>query len=213
MSTLEAQAERLVGQRDYAARLAAVLGNGADWEFRDEVAEDSECRGQCACGHQGLRWLFAIRHRTEPRAVVVGSSCIKTYPGVSYAMVAGIEAAMAKIEERLVEARKKAAAANREAKVQAALTEWSDLLWEIDVVAADWLRRHPGAWKPSAVYRAGNFEGRLAQRTDGAMHPHIEHYLSGRLGKMKSAAGKLNRITGHKLKAKALMDDLRRITQ
>lgn len=209
----EGRLHRLEGQRDYAARLAAVLGNGADWEFRDEVAEDSGCQGRCACGHQGLRWLFTIRHRTEPRVAVVGSSCILTYSGVNAEMVAGIEAAMAKIEERLAEARKKAAAANREARVLAALTEWSDLLWQIDVVAAEWLRLHPGQWKPSVIYRVGNCDGRLLNRMEGAMHPHIEHYLGGRLGKMKSAAGKLGRIANYKLKAMALMDDLRRNAQ
>jgi hypothetical protein len=213
MNTLEVQTSLLVVQRDYAARLAAVLGNGADWEFRDEVAEDPECRGQCACGHQGLRWLFTIRHRTAPRSAVVGSSCILTYSGVNAEMVAGIEAAMAKIKERLAEARKKAAAANLEARVLAAIGEWSNLLWEIDGVAASWLRQHPGEWKPSVIYRVGSCEGRLARRTAGQMHPHIEHYLAGKLGKMKSAAGKLGRITNYKLKAMALMDDLRRNAQ
>lgn len=191
MST-EAKAEKLASTRDYVARLAAVIGNGADWEFRDEVAEDPGCQGSCACGHQGLRWLFTIRHRTDGRSTVVGSSCIKSYASINPELVAGIEDALERINAKLAAGKAKARQAERDAEVRGALQDWSDQLKQIDLLTGN------DRWTAKVEAPEG---------ADPTWHWRVLNALhNGKLGRLKSAHGKLNAIFGYRLNATRAID-------
>ena len=83
----------------YVRRLASVLGNGQHWEYRGECIDLGHCSGRCACGHEGLRFLFTIHHKTAGKSVVVGSTCIATYPGISPALADRLEQECERLEE------------------------------------------------------------------------------------------------------------------
>ena len=94
----------------YVRRLSAVLGNGQDWEYRGECIDLGSCTGRCACGHEGLRFLFTIHHKTTGKSVVVGSTCIATYPGISPALADRLERECERMEDL---ARRKSEGAKR----------------------------------------------------------------------------------------------------
>lgn len=190
--SIEADLERTTRQRDYAARLAAVLGNGADWEFHDEVAEDPQCQGQCACGHHGLRWMFTIRNPKTSKAVVVGSSCIRTYRSVNPQLVADINAAVDRINRELAEAKAKARKAEQDGRVRRMLGDWDRLLVRIDELTGQ------GRWNPKVDVPEG---------ADPTLHWRILSALgTGKLGRLKTARGKIDLIEKYVKKATDALD-------
>lgn len=192
-TTEEQELTKAENQTAYARRLAAVLGNGADWSFDGEMAEDPTCQGKCACGHEGLRFLFTLNHKATGRREIVGSSCMLTYPGISPEVVEGMERALDVIRERAAEARRKAAAAEREAEVSAMVAEWSDLEWKLDRLAAEWESRAGGRQvRPWEVFLRYGFADRIKGDTS-ATHPNAAN-LRLPWRKLKSAHGKKVRL-------------------
>lgn len=102
--------ERKSHRANYVRKLAAVLGSGQNWEYRGECIDLERCTGRCACGHEGLRFLFTIHHKHNGQRVVVGSTCIATYPGISPALADRLEQECERLEEI---ARRKSAGAKR----------------------------------------------------------------------------------------------------
>lgn len=103
--------ERTRRNAHYARRLAAVLGNGDEWEYRGECMVLDRPTGRCACGHEGLRYLFRLHHKSG-RTCIVGSTCVGTYRGISPALVSRLTAEVARLEaaDRLRAARAREAA-------------------------------------------------------------------------------------------------------
>lgn len=116
----------------YAANLAAVLGDGADWEYRGDCNERQYADGKCACGHAGIRFEFMIHHKTENRSVIVGSSCINSYSAINPDMVNAIAADVERLERAAAERLKAAKAAAQETEIQQALDEYDAIAWELD---------------------------------------------------------------------------------
>lgn len=190
IETLERSETRAESSLGHAARLAAVLGNGAEWTYDGNCAEAQDCSGTCACGQKGLRFLFRLDH-PDGRTAIVGSSCIETYPGISPAVVATLGATLDGIRERLAEARKRASAAAREAEVQRLVREWSDLEWKLDRLTVEWDSR-AACWRARPYgYRHGAKQ-RIAEGTD-RLHPRVENpHLGWR--KLASATGQRKRL-------------------
>jgi hypothetical protein len=92
------EAYRTLQRSQYVARLAAVLGRGADWEYRGECQDLQMPSGKCSCGHHGLRYLFTIHHKTSGRRAIVGSSCVETFPGISPELAAQLGAEADRLE-------------------------------------------------------------------------------------------------------------------
>jgi hypothetical protein len=127
----EHRAENLNGRVDHLQRLAAVLGNGEDWEYQGECIDLEKPEGKCACGHS-IRYQFILHHKTEPgRTAPVGRVCIENYSMVRPEVVARIRADEQKLIDQ-AKARIKAAkdlAAQQE--IDALLTELNEKYWTI----------------------------------------------------------------------------------
>jgi hypothetical protein len=89
---------RLMDRNRYAERLARVLGDGAQWEYRGECTDLQRPCGRCACGHEGLRYLFTLHHKLTERTVIVGSVCVETYHGISGQVVAALAAEVDRLQ-------------------------------------------------------------------------------------------------------------------
>lgn len=119
----------------YAATLAEVLGNGAEWEYRGECNDLGQPSGKCCCGHHGIRFEFALHH-PDGRGVIVGSTCVTTFQGISPDVVARIQADVERLE---AEARERIAAAKRAAQdqqIQERLALLHSLSWQLDELLA-----------------------------------------------------------------------------
>jgi len=95
---LPRQHSRTIARAHYVQRLAGVLGNGQDWEYRGECIDLEHCTGKCSCGHHGLRFLFTIHHKKDGRSAIVGSTCVETYPGISQRLADQLTAEVARLE-------------------------------------------------------------------------------------------------------------------
>lgn len=109
----------------HAARLLAAFGGScAGWTWDGRVMEQDPAAPdgtRCACGHQGLRWLFPWRHADRPGTeIITGSMCVEQVPDLDGASVAGIQAAATRALAR-------ATAAEREAADRAAEPEAEEL--------------------------------------------------------------------------------------
>lgn len=193
----------------YAERLAAVLGDGSRWEFRGEVGEDSECRGKCACGHDGLRYLFTLHNLDGKADVLVGSSCVETYQGISPALV---ECLRAKVADLQAAERARIAAAKKAAQsefVRGLMREWSALEVWADSLAQAWIDRHSiGAFKPYAVYRRWNYgtAARLQESSaPGYMHPYC------RVPALKTPTGQAARIRNSIAATARIVEELKSV--
>lgn len=113
------RSDRIVSNLEHSARLLQAFGgNTAGWEWTGEMFEqDPFALGAqpCACGHQGLRYLFPWKHPDHSRTVITGSSCVETVPGLSGASIEGILLAVDKRVKELARAKREAAAKVRRA--------------------------------------------------------------------------------------------------
>lgn len=134
----------------YAARLAAALGNGADWEFTGQVTCLQFPTGVCACGHNGLKYLFFIQHRTTGASLAVGSSCIETYQDINPEMVGAIQSKLAELRADHAETIRKAKESAGAAEVQALALAVSAKRLELFQAVAS---MDPGRWLPPTVWR------------------------------------------------------------
>src|SRR5262245_35532096 len=109
---MAATTERLEGQADWMGRLLAAFGGDVTgWEWTGEVQEqDPKGMGgtPCACGQQGLRYLYPWKKEGVARTVITGSVCVHNVPGISPAQLARIEAELARREQTEREAAAKA---------------------------------------------------------------------------------------------------------
>lgn len=156
----------------YAARLALVLGNGANWDYRGECLELAWPTGVCSCGHRGLRFLFTLHHKHEERRAIVGSSCVETYADISPALVKRLKEDAARLEAAAADREHRAAIAAQSSEVLALVRQWSATEYAIDTAVADWHYCNPRArWQPPAVFRRTGAAERLADRREGRAHP------------------------------------------
>jgi hypothetical protein len=199
----EKAAAMLAYQSSHTQNLAAVLVNGANWTYDGVCNDRGRADGTCACGHAGIRYEFTLTHKTEPRSVVVGSTCVTTFHGVSAEVVARIQADLAKLIEAAKERERQAKAAAEALEVQKALAAWSEAEYQADQLAANWMRNHPGQYKPYPVYKRSCAPERLAARSAGKLHPYI------RVPALKTAKGQLRVINNKLANAKATAEEIR----
>lgn len=110
VETLSAKLETTADKQAHRAALVAVLGNGAEWEYRGEVVDLKE--GKCACGHH-IRYGYPVHH-PDGRAVTLGSSCINVFEGVNPFALALLVAAVQSTEQKIADAKKAAAKAAKD---------------------------------------------------------------------------------------------------
>lgn len=199
----EQAAAAKAGQAAYARNLAAVLGNGADWEFRDECTDLGGPLGRCACGHPAIRFEFTLHHKHDGRRVVVGSSCVKNYHGISEETAERIQAAADRMEAAIADAKRQARERAQDAEIQSLLAEWSAAEYAIDQECQRWSDCHHGGdrYAPWPIYRRPGYARRLAERGDG-LHPHVK------LPALKSKAGMAKRIRREIESARAYMNQV-----
>lgn len=165
-------AAAMLDQSHYAARLALVLGNGADWDYRGECFDLRWPTGNCACGHRGLRFLFTLHHKRESRTAIVGSSCIETYADISPALVKRLQADAERLAALAADREERARIAAQSSEVQALMRQWSAAEYRTDSAIVDWHFCNPrAAWLPPVVFRRPGAAERLAQRDGRPFHP------------------------------------------
>lgn len=179
-------------------RLHAILGNGADWEYRGIVSERQRADGQCACGH-AIRFEFTIHHKVTERTVIVGSDCVCTYPGVSDAAVAAVAADVERLEKA---ARERVAAAKRAAedsRIQQLAADLSAAYWELDRILAAIPSNGYGRPSRRIAYDAFRLwygaDKRMADYTPGMPHPwaRLKPYKS-RAAMRKNLESRLEKV-------------------
>lgn len=199
----EQAAAAKAGKAAYARNLAAVLGNGADWEFRDECTDLGGPLGRCACGHPAIRFEFTLHHKTDGRRVVVGSSCVKNYHGISEETAERIQAAADRMEAAIADAKRQARERARDAEIQSLLADWSAAEYAIDQACQQWREGHPAhRYVPWPIHKRGAYSRRLAERADGKLHPCVS------LPALKSKAGMAKRIRKEIERARARMNEV-----
>ena len=105
----------------YAKLLAALGGTGEGWEFSGNCQDCGSASAYCVCGHV-VRYLFELVKTGMP-SVWVGSVCVETAPCLNKETIEAVKAKMAQIREAISAAKRKNAAAAKEAEVQAILEE------------------------------------------------------------------------------------------
>lgn len=89
----------MTGEGEWLARLLVAFGGDlAGWAWTGEVREDPECRGTCACGHTGLRYLFPWR-KDGAGEVITGSVCVYNLPGIAPDQVARVRVEVERRED------------------------------------------------------------------------------------------------------------------
>lgn len=180
--------QRTMRRSSYASTLAAVLGNGAEWEYRGECFELPFPTGKCACGQVGLRFEFRIHH-ADGRSVIVGSSCIETYPEINPDMAARIRADVDRLLSQKAERERAAREAGRSRQIQQLMAEWSEAEYATDLAAHAWRQSHPWvSFVPQAIYARGCVDARLNDRKEGKPHRFCK------LPALKTSAGQLRRL-------------------
>lgn len=200
-----ATAEQIRNQSIYAERLSAVLGDGSRWEYRDECTDLGHPTGKCACGHNGLRYLFTLHNVDDGRTAVVGSVCVFGYAGITPEVVASLRESADRMEAAAAErvAKSKAAlkdAANAE-QISALVAEWSAIEYAADVAAQYWRDSHSQYFEPYHVYRRRCAAQRLADRQP--VHPYI------RMPQLKSASGIIRRLKKNIADANRILEIIR----
>jgi hypothetical protein len=185
----------------YAERLAAALGDGSRWEYRDECCELPRADGRCSCGHHGLRYLFTIHNIDNGRTAIVGSVCVFNYASITPATLAAIRAAADRLETAAADRARAARAAARQADVAAAVAEWSAVEYAVDAAAQNWRDAHPWQrFEPYHVYRRPGAAARLADRQP--VHQCI------RVPQLKTAAGVLARVRKETARARHVLEEI-----
>lgn len=189
LASKSAEAGRMLGRSAYTARLAAVLGRGADWEYRGECVRLPRPDGVCSCGHQGLRLLFTLHHKTTGRTVKVGSVCITTYPGIAPELAGRLQADADRLLAEVRAAERQARQAAQAAEVQALLRQWSDAEYATDTAIDAWYFLNGWKrWLPGPIYKRPGARDRLRDQKPGELHPFV------RLPALKSVAGQVKRL-------------------
>ena len=186
----------------YAERLAAALGDGSRWEYRDECTELPRATGLCSCGHHGLRLLFTLHNIDDGRTAIVGRVCVTQYHGITPATLEAIRAAADRLEAAAADRARAARAAARQADVAAAVAEWSAVEYAVDAAVQNWRDAHPWQrFEPYQVYRRPGAAARLADRQP--VHQCI------RVPQLKTAAGILARVRKETARARHVLDEIR----
>lgn len=183
------------GRSQYAARLALVLGDGSEWEYRGECYDLQRCTGKCSCGHEGLRYLFRL-HYPDGRTVIVGSTCVTTYEAISPALVKRLLADLARLEAAAEERERLAQLAAQSSEIIALMRQWSRAEYATDQAIEAWHAAHPSArWLPPVVFRRPGAAERLADRRE--VHPFC------RLPLLTTVRGQAQRLRKYLLAAAA----------
>lgn len=183
-SPAEKTAKRRRGHEYHLMNLIARLGDGRDWEYTGDCAEDSTCSGVCACKHSGLRWLFTLRNTKTGDTAIVGSKCIEHFQDGNPDLVASVRRDAERLEREAADRRKAAERASRRDEVELALDAHSAAAWALCerlAVYAESFGKPPyvqyratrrvtyglwsAGWKPEAAARA------LADRVPGERFP------------------------------------------
>lgn len=186
----------------YAERLAAVLGDGSRWEYRDECTELPQATGRCACGHHGLRLLFTIHNIDDGRTAIVGRVCVTQYHGITPDTLRAIQAHAERLEAAAAERSRQARELANQNAVAAVVAEWSAVEYAVDAAVQSWRAAHPcQRWEPYHVYRRPSAGLRLDNRQP--VHPFVK------VPEMKTAAGIIGRIRRKIAAAQAVLDEVR----
>jgi hypothetical protein len=186
----------------YAERLAAALGDGSRWEYRDECTELPRATGRCACGHHGLRLLFTLHNIDDGRTAIVGRVCVTQYHGITPDTLQAIQAHADRLEAAAADRARAARATARQADVAAAVAEWSAVEYAVDAAVQNWRDAHPWQrFEPYQVYRRPGAAARLADRQP--VHQCI------RVPQLKTAAGILARVRKETARAHHVLDEIR----
>jgi hypothetical protein len=176
----------------YRARLLAAFGGDpTGWEYNGEVREQDPATGgvHCACGHQGLRWLFPWVHPAHPRAeVITGSVCVDTVPGLSPTSVLLMKTRLEEVLSKRREDERLAREAARAARVQVLRAEVEHLF----------------------AQRYGSLRARRMKGEWLAVGELMDFYQSQRLASALKAAGKLKSPHGQLARLEAIRHDLAR---
>ena len=185
----------------YAERLAAALGDGSRWEYRDECTELAQATGRCACGHHGLRLLFTLHNIDDGRTAIVGRVCVTQYHGITPDTLQAIQAHADRLEAAAAERARAARETAKQADVAAAVAELSDVEYAIDAAVESWRDSHIGQrWEPYHVYRRPGAAARLADRQP--VHQFV------RVPQLKTAAGILARVRKDFARARHVLDEI-----
>lgn len=161
--------------------LAAFGGDPSGWEWTGEVREqDPSAIGgvRCACGQQGLRYLFPWRKVGVIGEIITGSVCVNNVPGLSAAQ---LERVQAEVERRLVAERAAKAAvrkADKAAQVLELVAEIRAMLQRVLALDERYHRREPmepEQWMLAQAYDSYSYRLREAL-------------------KLKTESGKLGRL-------------------
>jgi len=186
----------------YAERLAAALGDGSRWEYRDECMELSQATGRCACGHHGLRLLFTLHNIDDGRTAIVGRVCVTQYHGITPDTLQAIQAHADRLETAAAKRARAARETAKQADVAAAVAELSAVEYAIDAAVESWRDSHIGQrWEPYHVYRRPGAARRLADRQP--VHQCI------RVPQLKTAAGILARVRKQTKAAEYVLAEVR----
>jgi len=126
------QARRRAGAEQWSRQLFLAIGDGSEWDYRGECCDLQRPEGKCACGHQGLRYLFTIHRARDGKTAKIGSTCINHFSGISAALVDGITADRERLEKAAAERIKAAKATAANQQNAELLAELSALLWSIE---------------------------------------------------------------------------------
>jgi hypothetical protein len=182
-------AARAVNRSEYARRLVAMLGNGADWGYRAICVDLQRCTGKCSCGHTGLRYLFTLHNVHDGQTAIVGSTCVNNYASISPALSQRLAADAARLQAAAADRDARAAEAAASAEVQKLMAAWSEAEYRTDAAIVAWLEAHPSArWLPDAIYRRPCAAERLAERQPDRLHPYC------RVPALITAAGQAARL-------------------
>lgn len=171
-------AARAAGRASYHRALAAVLGDGANWEYRGECLDNGRPVSKCSCGHPGIRHEFLLRHKGGQRTAIVGSTCINHWQGISQELADRIQADADRLQREADERLKAAKRLVQEKTVAAKLDELHRLAWELDerlaALCKTWeFRNRSRSLKYAAWLRYRGAEYRLLARDGRADHPCI----------------------------------------
>jgi hypothetical protein len=185
----------------YAERLAAALGDGSRWEYRDECTELPQATGRCACGHHGLRLLFTLHNIDDGRTAIVGRVCVTQYHGITPDTLQAIQADADRLETAAAERARAARETAKQADVAAAVAELSAVEYAIDAAVQNWRDGHHGQrWEPYHVYRRPGAAARLADRQP--VHQCV------RVPQLKTAAGILARVRKEIVRARHVLAEV-----
>lgn len=189
LALLEPKSDRKARSLIHFERLQAILGDGRDWHYTGESAEDPGCAYVCSCGHHGLRFLFFIEHNTNGRRIGVGSSCIHQFESVNPQMVEGIRADHERQLEAAALREKNRKNSAIEDQAQDIIRQCHELAWAIDdrIVA---IGPESASVTQLTRFTLGGATRRLRSKTPDAPHPLIQFKAYQRPSSLKNQAEK-----------------------